>query len=858
MAAPLVGRQAEVSTLEQVVARGGTAVITGEAGIGKTAICRVVADRARERRWAVEYLVGTVAARSLMFGAAARLLPEADDADTQLLLLGAVRRIRERAATAPLMLVVDDAQLLDAASATLVHHLVLDGAARCLLIVRSGETCPDQIVGLWKDGHARRIDLEPLDRAHASQLLGSTLGGVIGTLLDAEMWRLARGNPLFLRELVAAARADGALVEADGVWTLRGRLPPSDRLADVIDARLRALEPGDRAAIEVIAVGEPLPLAMARTAVGSDQLQRLETRKLILVDTVTGLVHAAHPMYGEVLRATMPVTRRAALAADLADALTGAETSDRDGARFAAALLLQAGRAPPADLALEGARAAQAVSDVHLAERLARCAIDDDPVTANLILGRALRLQERSDEAETVLAGAAAAARTDQQIAEVALARARTRLWANQDLDAARALLDTARTEVGDRGWKATIEAELALQLARFGDMSEGADVADRALERPTITPRAELAALIVSTLRRALTLAPDGLDDALDRGLQLADELRDDEPLATEQLLLTRVTQLFYTDVRAAGRLADEWSDVGSPLRGAWRMAAAMACLLVGDPVSAVVAAHEAQTAMEQTDPFGNLAMTRAIHALALAQAGDHGSPATRPASLDEPDVQREPRATVWAERARAWQAVAAGDLDRAVDLAATGGAAAIAAGYAGWGSDLLHDAVRLGAADRVVTPLIHATSHGGFPVAELFGLHAAALAGPDPSDLGGVAAGFEEAGTPLFAAEVHAQLAALHDRRRNPTAAARAAVRAQVLAEACSGRTTPALASIEVIGLTVRQLHLARQAAAGRSNPEIAADLTLSRRTVENHLARVYRKLGVGGREELHEILG
>jgi DNA-binding CsgD family transcriptional regulator len=44
---------------------------------------------------------------------------------------------------------------------------------------------------------------------------------------------------------------------------------------------------------------------------------------------------------------------------------------------------------------------------------------------------------------------------------------------------------------------------------------------------------------------------------------------------------------------------------------------------------------------------------------------------------------------------------------------------------------------------------------------------------------------------------------------------------------------------------------------AAGGRSNTEIAEQLFLSRRTVENRLHRVYEKLGISGRDELAEAL-
>jgi DNA-binding CsgD family transcriptional regulator len=55
----------------------------------------------------------------------------------------------------------------------------------------------------------------------------------------------------------------------------------------------------------------------------------------------------------------------------------------------------------------------------------------------------------------------------------------------------------------------------------------------------------------------------------------------------------------------------------------------------------------------------------------------------------------------------------------------------------------------------------------------------------------------------------------------------------------------------------LTARELHVARLAATGQSGPSIAAKLGLSVRTVNNHLGRVYSKLGVTGRSELAEMI-
>jgi DNA-binding NarL/FixJ family response regulator len=70
-------------------------------------------------------------------------------------------------------------------------------------------------------------------------------------------------------------------------------------------------------------------------------------------------------------------------------------------------------------------------------------------------------------------------------------------------------------------------------------------------------------------------------------------------------------------------------------------------------------------------------------------------------------------------------------------------------------------------------------------------------------------------------------------------------------------SGLATPPLAQLAQAasrtGLTAREQEVVALASAGRSNREIAAELVLSLRTVENHLHRAFAKLGVASRSEL-----
>ena len=66
-------------------------------------------------------------------------------------------------------------------------------------------------------------------------------------------------------------------------------------------------------------------------------------------------------------------------------------------------------------------------------------------------------------------------------------------------------------------------------------------------------------------------------------------------------------------------------------------------------------------------------------------------------------------------------------------------------------------------------------------------------------------------------------------------------------------SGQTSRRGAALDRDDLTPQELQIARTVGAGASNREAAADLFLSPKTIETHLSRIYRKLGIRSRSQL-----
>jgi DNA-binding CsgD family transcriptional regulator len=817
---PLVGRSAELDFAKRTLATPSLSglVLAGRAGVGRTRLLREIlaagtmvgsAGSASGEGHAIEV---RATAPGIPFGAIAHLLPDLDrgpeDAATLRICAAA---LLAHAGGKRLLLGIDDATQLDPATATLVAHLCHTRQAFAVLTVQVGVAVPAAVFGLWKDGLAERLDLAELDRPASDELVAALLGGPVEGAVLQQLWELAQGTPLFLRELVAAGTRAGTLTCEDGVWRCVAPLEPGPRLLELVESRIGTLTEDEDTLLELLAHGAPLG-AEILLGMGAERVLGRTERRGLVVSALSGKrldVDLVHPLIAEVIRRRTTPLRARRTHRILVQAIegTGARRAT-DGPRLVGWRLASGS---PVDAAAVLA-AAEGTPDLRIAERLARAAVAaEGGPRARILLADLLLATGRAAEAEGVLLPVA-----EEAGPQLALARASARQWLGLPPDATGAV----------RGALLLAAGRCTDALAELAELEPTAEVlAVRAL--------AECAAAryedALATAERGLALDPGWWTPAL-QSAQLGAHALAGRLAVAEALAATG-----YADA-----LARHWP-VASAVHAGWLGRIA---LLRGRVRTARRWLREA--AAVPTPPFPPLAGVREELAIAMGLTGDG---AAAEALLSGVDTLDSP--TPWPLVAQAWLAAVRGETSLAGRLVAeaTGLARAGGARYAELVA--LHAGVRLG----VEVPAGELADLQG----ELAAVQLAHLAATDGEALDAVAERFGALGVPLLAAEAAAQAVLVYETAGRTGSRQASAKRATAWARECEEVRTPALLALKApTELTRRELEIARLAAGGMSSKAIAARLVVSVRTVDNVLHSVYAKLGVKGRAELAGAVG
>jgi DNA-binding CsgD family transcriptional regulator len=807
--------------------------------------------------------------------------------------------VAEECAVRPTVLVIDDLQWADQASITLWGRLARAARQVPLLLVGMTRSVPhrDDVLALRRMvDDETRLQLTGLAEAAVSELVASLAGG----RPDGSLLRLAdgaAGNPLYVTELVAAlARGSSlAVTEAGGARLASGSAPGSlaaaiaDRLGFVTGPvrevlRAAALLGADFAVTDLAtvlgrSVADLIPAVGEACAVG------------VLAESAHGLGFR-HPLIRAALYEEMPASVRAAWhrAAGRALAEAGAPT-DRVARQLLRAVDGSGGPAEPADewlldwlaqhadllvgqapgvaaelltravagspgsarhgwLASRLADALFRTGDIAAAEQVANRALEhatepDLLVDLHWTLAQCRMMDGRFAESlaalDLALASPGISARHRARLLVLA---ARTHNILGQAAKAgevASTALAVAE-EAGDNwamGWALHV---LTLVAAVQGRLADALPIFDRAVAVTQADPTLTDLRLLLQINQSLMLGNLDRYDEAVTTAGQVRDLANQVGTAVRMAQAHTALSQLLFE----TGRWDDALAEV-EILRENPR-APEVACINQG--IAAVISFHRGETDVARRHlaaavPHAELIGNRVIGALVLARSLDREQDGVLPEALaaltdavNGNTEQLEEIEDLLADGVRL--GTQTGDLVTAQALA--GHAAALAAG-----SDVPHrqaDALYCrGLLDQDPPGLLAAAEHyehAGRPLPRAKALEAAAGYFVETDDRGQARAAFTRA------VEVYSALGAAGD-----VARLQATFRAHGIRRGPHAKHRQARSGWD--SLTATEIKIAGYVEEGLSNPEIAAKLLLSRRTVATHVSHILKKLDVNSRTDI-----
>jgi DNA-binding CsgD family transcriptional regulator len=860
---PLIGREPEFAQITAARADPECPgiVIAAAPGVGRSRLAREAYVAAQAAGDLVYWARGTASSSAIPLGAFAALIPDEIRSDDPLeLIRRSSERVRERSAGRPVWLGVDDAHLLDSASAALTLHLATAAGVFVLATVAIGQAAPDAIDVLWKDAGARRIDLAPLDGDTIAAMVKAALPGPVEELVVRRAVDASAGNPLFARELVLGALDEGRLTFDRGLWRL-SRRAVSPTLASLIRTRIGTLTDAERASLELLALGEPLRLGELSDLCELDTLQALEARGMIVVDPgrVDPIVRLAQPLYGEVLRAGLPALRARALRIQLADTLASRSPLATDDALRIARWRDDAGAAIDRELLLDAALAATLAGDPDFGAELAGRAVRDGlGLPAVLLLGRAHIMAKRFADAEATLAAAEAEAAGDPDALAYIGQRIHVLHWGLGRSAQAQAFLGRAATWSSDPAWSQALEP-WRLVLSDFREVGEEYDAGAvrTALADPDLDPheRRQLEVthvfrlMVVGHVKEAHALAwsirptlplRDNLDTyALGLLCVIGAESGEDWPA------FTRYMREVVRDAAGVG---------GHQAAGLAAFALSLIAMARGRYRDAERWIAEADGHFDVQDALGSVFSLRALEVGIALFTGDLPGARARLATLRALLGRAGPLATqaAYLARAEGWGARALSDHAGAQafrDAAAATDQPMLAA-------RMLHEALRSGAsAPEIAGELRRLTEYCDARLVAAYAAHAAALADRDGEAALAAAEDLAAIGADAYAMEAAAESARRFLAEGRTDSARRAATRARELYATEQRGSAPVIDGLDGVAteLTRREAQIAALAGRGLSNQEIADQIILSVRTVETYVYRAMQKRGVTSRHEL-----
>jgi DNA-binding CsgD family transcriptional regulator len=865
---PFVGRSGALDVLSRVWRIGSDAgiLLEGPAGVGKTRLAdALLAQIAETDDITVVRCVASVASQHVSFGAISHWLPDGG-AELPTSHPGKVlAQVRQSTGGRRVVVMVDDIVFLDEPSVTLFASLLALGELFLIGTRRDEQPIPPAVDSLMRSFDLQRFVVQPLD----NEALAVAAEAVLGRRLDAHsLERLldrSAGNPLYAKELVLQAITTASLhINPSGTVQLEmDTMAP--RLIELVRQRIDDLAPELIEALELIAVAEPLLDTDIERAGLIAPTTRLEQLGIVRLDRQADdlLIRVAHPLHGEVVRASMGELKRRHHLLAAAAIIRQRPLPWRDDPVRVALWELDAGRTPDRSDLIAAAERARAVADIPTTRRLAEAAHHCAPgVDSQVLLFESLFLLGEFDAAELVGAQPLPPDADVPTLITMMMTRMDNVLWGMGEPAAAEALVESYRPSLSSFGLESIVDIPKAFIAAINGRSAHAVELLGDEPDNPMIFLLASTALINAAIQRGRFADARRMCRRAID----MLDAMRD--PRGTMDGRFFVINEALVAADDGSLREAIATCDAAQPGVLAERLAF-MRCFLASiGGVTALRAGYldRADAWFAELDAVTTVVPLPAGRRLAVAGraavAGQRGDAAACRTMIDRFESVRTNLR--WMETevrlGFAWAHIGVDEPAAARELARTAAKWAIDADEPVDALCALVECCRLGDGPWAASQLGHIAT-----VTDLEGPSMAAFAdlvrahNTRRADLfADLAARLASLDHHLLAAET-ASIAARHfeaeGRRRD---AERLTALANSELRYCPGAATPALSIVRSVSpLTKREMEIARMAADGHTSREIASRAFLSPRTVENHLHRVYSKLGVSTRDELSSRL-
>lgn len=869
----LVGRTAELTRAIQLAEDPATGAIlfTGPTGVGKSRLAEGVMTELTTRGWRGVGLSATDSAGRIPFASLSELIPAAldnleglSDAAAELAILRAIETALDLNGPQQVVLAIDDIASFDLAACELLVHLATN--RRLFIVATQGldPLLPEALRRLTPAAVAE-ISVDPLNVSGTAEMAAALLDGGVGPGLVRTLQARTQGNPLFIRELVDAAAAVGAILRRGEVFQLVGELTIAPSLGRQILFRLGLLTASERDVLELLALAGELGLDDLAAVVDIQSLEVMERRGLVATWTDRRRLRASlgHPLQAEAIAADMtPLTSRRRYR-ELTNLIEGHGVRRAEDRVLYTLAMNASGQAVDMESQVEATYTALRLDRVEDASRLANAAFADESteVTRSAVAETLVR-QGRFVEADALLAEPLADGAGDWERLRRAIRRSSNQLWGFRDAAEAFAIdqaclahlsdADAIDRVVAHQAWVEYCDGRSAQAVARTDPMID--------TEHPDVR--------FAVCVARAPALVLSGL---VDDGADLAQRAWDsgwgaDTEFGShgQHLIALGFAKLYQGDLEAASFIAEQAIQVcrdnseATPLLFFLDLAA-WTQQLAGDLLTSLSYFEEALAIGTDLAITSSVRSSLAGATICRAQLGQRDETAKTWGRMSDVPIAPGPRGGTEVTAAEAWTMAATGEPADGADLIRAAAREAGSRKLRVLEIMLLFDVARLGYAgpDDVAAASTAAADCQG-PLMPLLADATSVLAANDATGLDVVGRQLSDLGCRLWAAELAAHASdawSSSGDQRAATASQRASDHDRGHA---SDARTPSLARGHAIDpLTRREREIAGLAGSGAKNADIAQQLHVSIRTVETHLHKVYRKLGVSSRRELIQVL-